>query len=130
MKEKILRVEETAFKRDGEDWRSYVGYQIVTNEQTIKFGISEGQSCCENYGYFITNDDASEFEGATLKSIDVVDDCLKKEKAPDFYEGGVMFVNFETSKGTLQFTAYNSHNGSYGHTAVLLSKQKTAEDVL
>ena len=32
-------------------------------------------------------------------------------------EGGVMFVNLETDMGTLQFVAYNEHNGYYGHEA-------------
>ena len=29
--------------------------------------------------------------------------------------GGIMFVNFVTSKGVMQFVLYNEHNGYYGH---------------
>jgi hypothetical protein len=44
--------------------------------------------------------------------------------------GGAMFVNLETSEGILQFVAYNSHNGGYGHDAVLISKQKEITEEL
>lgn len=121
--EKILRIEDGTFKKAGDTLTDYDGYLIVTDKQTIKLGISNGQSCCEDYGYFMTNDNLEEFKGANIHKIDIVDDCLVKEKAPDIYEGGVMFVNIETDKGTLQFTAYNEHNGYYGHEALVISEQ-------
>lgn len=128
--EKILRIEEASFKTEERDWGSYDGWLIVTDKQTIKFGISDGQSCCETTGNFITNDTTEEFIGASIISVQVVDDCLRKEKAPDFYEGGVMFLNIETDKGTLQFTAYNYHNGYYGHEAVVISEQLKKSETL
>ncbi len=38
-----------------------------------------------------------------------------------------MFVNLETNKGTLQFVAYNEHNGHYGHEAKVTCKQLACE---
>jgi hypothetical protein len=34
-----------------------------------------------------------------------------------------MFVNIDTSRGRLQFVAYNAHNGYYSHEATVSSKQ-------
>ena len=48
----------------------------------------------------------------------------------DYFEGGVMFVNITTSKGVLQFVAYNEHNGYYGHSACVISKQLNHEECL
>jgi len=122
--EKILRIEKDVTFKIGEScWGGYDGFEVVTDDQTIRVGITNEQSCCENWGYFMTNDDPSEFIGANLISVDIVDTCLVKDKAPALYEGDAMFVNFETSAGTLQFVAYNAHNGYYGHEAVVVSKQ-------
>jgi hypothetical protein len=124
--EKILRIEETDFKTPNQKYGSYEGYRVVTDTQTILVGISSGQSCCENYGYMTTNDDLKEFEGAELLSIEVVDKSLNvKIIEREFSEDEAMFVNFNTSKCVMQLVAYNSHNGYYGHDAVLVSKQLT-----
>lgn len=124
--EKILRIEETNFKTEERSWGSYDGYQIITDLQTIKIGISSGQCCCESFGCLITNDDTKEFIGAELKSLAIVDTALNNKKIEELEyldSGGAMFVNLETSEGLLQFVAYNAHNGYYGHEAVLVSKQ-------
>lgn len=113
---------------------SYEGYMIVTDEQTIELGISSGQNCCESYGYFATNDDLQEFVGAKLEAVLLVDTELKVNpvpKSPEIYDcGGVMFVNFETSKGTMQLAVYNAHNGYYGHSVYLKSNQLNHADGL
>lgn len=131
--EKILRIEETTFKKSKEDYNYFDGFQIITDEQTIKIGIANGQDCCENFGCIITNDDTKDFIGAKLKSLAIVDIALnnKKIEALEYLdEGGAMFVNLETSKGLLQFVAYNAHNGYYGHSAVLVSRQLNHERTL
>lgn len=131
--EKILRIEETNFKKTADDWCAYEGWQIVTSEQTIKIGISDGQSCRESFGCIITNDETSEFVGAELKAIALVDEALNRKEIEELEylaAGGVMFVNIETSEGLLQFAAYNAHNGYYGHEAVLISKQLNEEQSL
>ena len=120
--ETILKIEETTF--DGKD-----GFIVTTNKQSIKLGIDNGQCCCENWGYFISEDDTSDFIGANLIDIKITDTLLKPSEdefnVNDIYEGDVMFVNIETNKGLLQFVAYNEHNGYYGHEACVLSKQLT-----
>ena len=130
--EKILRIEETNFKTKENDWNSYEGYQIITDKQTIKLGISDGQNCCERSGYFMSEDDFSEFIGANLIDLAITDTCLntKKLEEEELYEPDLMFVNLNTDKGLLQFVAYNSHNGYYGHSAVVVSEQLSHEEVL
>lgn len=127
--EKILRIEETTFKVSENTWGTFEGYSVITDKQTINVGISSGQCCCENFGYLTTNDDLKEFEGAELTSIELVDKALNKKVIDDIYvaEGEAMFVNFNTDKGVMQLVAYNSHNGYYGHDAVLISKQLNEE---
>lgn len=128
--EKILRIEETTFKKTKDDWQSFQGFQIITDKQTIQIGVSDRQSCCESFGCIITNDDTKDFIGAKLKSLAIVDTALNNKKIEELEyldEGGAMFVNLETSEGLLQFVAYNAHNGYYGHEGVLVSKQLNHE---
>lgn len=128
--EKILKIEETTFNKSNVE---YDGYQVVTDLQTIQIGISNVQYCCESFGCIITNDDVSEFIGAELKSVAIVDNALnykKIEKLGFIGYGSAMFINLETSEGLLQFVAYNAHNGYYGHDAVLISTQLTTEQLI
>jgi hypothetical protein len=106
----------------------YDGFVVATTQQEVTVGIDNGQSCCEDWGHFWTNDKPEEFIGAELLGISVVDEALNTRKLEEHCEygvegDGIMFVNFETSKGILQFTAYNSHNGYYGHEAFVKSQQ-------
>lgn len=131
--EKIISISEGSFKITEKDWTEYDGYKIVTNIQTIQFGISNGQSCCESWGSLITNDNEKDFIDAQILGISLTDTALNNKKIEELEYldcGSVMFVNIETSKGLLQFAAYNSHNGYYGHNAVLLSKQLNHTEVL
>lgn len=106
----------------------YDGFSINTNKQCILIGISNEKSCCELWGYFISNDDLQDFIGASILDINIVDECLNVKKLKDncdiFFEGKVIFINIETSNGTLQFTAYNSHNGYYGHEVVVIASNE------
>ena len=133
MTEIIMGIIEVSDFRDKEnDWSVYDGYKIITDKQEIFFGISNGQSCCENWGYFSTPDDFKEFIGTGLLEVKVVDTGLNTAKLEELYldEGQIMFVTFETTNGTLQFAAYNSHNGYYGHTAILRSIQLNEDQSL
>lgn len=130
MSEIIMSIDE--FSRwDGEE-----GYKIQTNEQVITLAISNAQDCCEDWGYFLTEDNLRKFVGATLLGVEITD---TNRTGREFYNGwnseafgpnnisldagDVMFVDIKTSRGTLQFVAYNSHNGYYGHTGRVFSKQ-------
>jgi hypothetical protein len=137
--EKILRIEETSNSIGQRGWCGTEGYAIITDKQTIKLLIDSGQSCCEHYGYFMSEDKFDSFEGATLLDITITDTCLNTQKLNDehvgdgkgnLYAGGIMFVNIHTDKGVLQFVAYNEHNGYYGHTAYVISEQLKHEENL
>lgn len=131
--EKILRIEEASFKTKENDRQTFVGYQIITDQQTIKVGISDGRCCCEDFGYLITNDEIKDFIGANLISVSIVDRALNNKKIEQLeylYSGGAMFVNLETSNGILQLVAYNAHTGYYGHDAVLVSKQLNHDELI
>lgn len=113
-----------------DDGSSYDGYCIETNQQAIYLLIDNYQSCCENWGYFMSQDNIADFIGQELLSLKIVDTALNVEKVVDVYEGGIMFVNLETPIGVLQFTAYNEHNGYYSHDAKVISRQLQYETLL
>ena len=113
-----------------EGWNTYEGFEVITSKQRIVLGIEGGQACCEEWGYFWSNDSIEEFIGAELRNVKITDQCLNTEKAPKVYEGDVMFVTLETDRGDLQFVAYNEHNGYYGHSAIVRSTQLTVDEVL
>lgn len=130
--EKIVQIKECKTKE------GFEGYEVITTKQSIKMLIDNHQSCCEQWGYFWCNDSFDDFIGADLLDVKISDDALNEAKMKEndldpnckYFEGGVMFVNLETSKGTLQFVAYNEHNGYYGHEAKVQCKQLQYEVVL
>ena len=118
-----------------EDWQHFEGYRIQTDKQQILIGISSGQSCCEETGYFSTNDSPQDFVGATLTGIKLTDISLNTEMINKRFEygfdgGGIQFVDLETDRGTFQIAVYNAHNGYYGHDIRVTSEQLKYEDVL
>lgn len=128
MAEKILKIEtvdDFSISEIDNTWRRFAGYWIITDQQTIRLGISNAQDCCESWGYFTSEDDVNQFVGAELLGLEVVDSALKPHQLADIglYEDSCMFVNINTSKGLLQFVAYNEHNGYYSHEAAVISKQ-------
>jgi len=98
--------------------------------------ISNGQDCCESWGYFMSEDNFNQFIGAALLDITITDTALNtidftgRIGPDDLDSGGMMFVNISTSAGLLQFVAYNAHNGYYGHTAYVISEQLKHEEGL
>ena len=126
--ETILRIEEVT---EGKSYSTMSGYRVVTEQQDITLLIDDNQNCCEQWGYFWCNDDPDEFIGAKLLDVTVSDTELNEAMMESdgidlnskWFEGGIMFVNLETDRGTLQFVAYNEHNGYYGHEAKVSCKQ-------
>lgn len=114
----------------------YDGYKVKTEKDVYLVLISNGQNCCEDWGYFDTNDDSNSFIGAELKDIELVDTALNVEKCNEkipygleqygLDEGGICFVNFITDKGVFQLAVYNAHNGYYGHSILIVKN----EDIL
>jgi len=120
------------------------GFQITTTEQTITLAIDDESSCCESWGYFLTEDETAKFVGAELRGISITDTNRSGRRfvtgwCEDYDEskgdvlldsGEVMFVDIETDRGVLQFVAYNAHNGYYGHDARVSSRQLRHEVTL
>lgn len=119
---KIISIKEQGFRANASGYSSsYVGYVVALDDGAVyQMGIQDGQSCCENYGYLTSQDDFTDFIGADLLSVAMVDDQLKHYDVSSVYDGAAMFVNVDTSVGLLQFVAYNEHNGYYSHNAVLV----------
>ena len=133
--EKIIEIKDYEAK---EGYINVAGFEVVTDKQSIKLYIDNELSCCETWGYFWCNDNQQDFIGAKLRAVSLTDTALNEAqmKANDlnpnekWFQGGVMFVNIETDKGTLQFVAYNEHNGYYGHEARVQCTQLTHAEVL
>lgn len=110
------------------DYCMMEGFKITTSKQEILVLISEGQSCCEDFGYMSSFEHPDEFIGAELLKIETVDEAHNKEKWNTEHEfgldeGDAEFVNFETSNGLFQLAVYNAHNGYYGHSILIKSNQ-------
>lgn len=142
-KETIKAVTEFERPEDDDRWNTEAGFDIETTEQTITLAIDNDASCCESWGYFLTEDDTEKFIGAELLGVEITDtnrsnrtfkewDWRKEEPEnnEDLNAGDVMFVDIRTNRGILQFVAYNAHNGYYGHEARVSSKQLTHSEVL
>lgn len=117
---KITSIVQATFKGTSH-WSAYEGYIITLDNGTdIKMGINDGQSCCENWGYLMSEDNLRDYVGAEYLGIEAVGSALEHVEIKDVYDGGIMFININTSAGVLQFVAYNEHNGYYSHDAVVI----------
>jgi hypothetical protein len=139
MNEKITAIEVVEnFTPAGEGssgWDRHDGYKVTTVRQEITVSISNGQSCCESWGYLASEDDLERFVGERLYRIQITDtDRIGRfVREPDYSKssdqdivldaGDTMFVDFETSAGVFQLVAYNAHNGYYGHNAMVVSRE-------
>ena len=129
----IINIVESTFKLKEASCMSYDGFIISTNKQQILFGIYNEQCCCENWGYFMTNDSIKDFKGAELLSVELTGTDLTTKELSEHGTSdyaNLMFVTLKTNVGVLQFVAYNEHNGYYGHDAVIVSEQLTYSEIL
>jgi hypothetical protein len=132
------KIQEIKKITDGEGYSAMSGFAVVTDKQTIKLMINNNQQCYENWGYFMSEDDFSEFIGSELIDISLTDTALKEAKLKEhkakphdkWFEGNLMFVDIKTTNGVLQFVAYNEHNGYYGHEACVVSQQLNHRETL
>lgn len=112
----------------------YDGYKLTTSEHEYYLLIDNGQCCCEEWGYFASNDDEQRFVGKELVSVEVTDVGLKTKNVEEYTkygldQDGIQFVNFKTADAdTLQIAVYNSHNGYYGHDILFIKDDKTIID--
>lgn len=105
----------------------YDGYEVKTNLHSYKILIDNGQCCCEDWGYFASNDENFErFIGKQLTGVYLTDTALNTTQVEDLYldQGDVQFVDFCFADGDkLQLAVYNSHNGYYGHPIFVLKDE-------
>lgn len=127
MYEKILAIREVQdIEPEDSRYRSYDGYEIETEDQTIQVLIDNMQSCCEDWGYLSSDDNLEDFVGSTLVEIRLTDTGLNErmvEAGQHLDEGDIVFVTFRTDKGFFQLAVYNGHNGYYGHNVRIVSEQ-------
>jgi len=107
----------------------YDGYLIETDTTKFLILIENGQSCCEDWGYFSCDDNFEEYIGKEIREIVLTDTELKnktlEEKLNYVDKNQVQFVTFKFTDGEeLQFTVYNSHNGYYGHSILVAENEE------
>lgn len=116
---------------------------ITTKSFHIVAQIDNYRQCCEEYGGFLVCEDSYDyFVGKKLRNIVLTDTLLvtktlvgiehfggfeeNSEFGPRVFDydivgdkiysfPDIVFINFETDVGVLQFAVYNHHNGYYGH---------------
>ena len=106
------------------EYGEYDGYKITTEKTEYLILIDNGQCCCESWGYFVSEDDTSDYIGKNLVDVALTDKALNNKKLTEsgYYDnyGGIQFVDFKFSDGSvLQFAVYNAHNGYYGHPIIV-----------
>lgn len=125
--EKILKIEDA-------DNFNHDGFKISTSKQDIYILIDNRISCCETTGYFSTPDVLTDYVGSELLGIELTDTELMTDvidcEGINVGVDNCMFVTIKTTLGDFQLTVYNDHNGYYGHTAMVRSKQLNFEDHL
>jgi len=135
MSETITKIECADFEALGptsKRARMFEGFIIHTTDQLIQLGVEHDQQCCETWGALASEDNFAEFIGAEVLNLARVDRALNTKTLPEegYDCGSAIFVNVNTTKGLLQFTVYNYHNGYYGHDAVVISKQLNVGELL
>jgi hypothetical protein len=129
---KILNIEEVYnVNFNNNRYSNYDGFKIETEDEEIYFVIDNSQQCCENWGtYLYTPEDLREYVGADYLGYDE-SSCSEIENhlENEYVESDeICFLNIHTSKGTIDFAVYNSHNGYYSHAVVLkITNKKTGE---
>lgn len=121
----------------GETWQHFDGWRIVADDQTVVVGISNSQDCCEEFGYFNSDDDPLKYIGAELLRVERVSEDKSERLVttiPDVEygldAGAAVFVNIVTDRGAFQLAAYNAHNGYYGHEAVVISRDLNVSEIV
>ena len=129
---KIVKIEEVNNVNFNDSrYPNYDGFRIETEDEEMYFVIGNSQQCCENWGtYLYTPEDLREYVGADYLGYDEsscseIENSLEKEYVES---DEICFLNIHTSKGTIDFAVYNSHNGYYSHAVVLkITNKKTGE---
>lgn len=137
MTDKILLIEEIEnvspdnnFEQSKTWYGGFDGIHIKTEKNEIYFLIDNEQNCCESWGYLSSNDDYNEFIGAEYQGYNNITSEKLSAQIGDVEEGGTVFLNIITDRGTLQFAVYNRQNGCYGHKVLIIVNGKTEEEYI
>lgn len=115
MSEIIEQIFERNNHRYGDECGGWDEVVIVTNKQTITFGVSSGQSCCEDYGIeTYDNKPYEEYVGAELKNVKWHHEKFQGYSGVGY--GGEANFKIETSIGDFYVNIFNYHNGYYAHS--------------
>lgn len=76
----------------------------------------DGQSCCE-HRYITTDDDLSQYIGATLVSIEIADGGETVSEYDEVHQ--IQFLRVSTSTGMFVCETHNEHNGWYGGFSIV-----------
>lgn len=116
-----------AYKNQIFPGEQYDGIRIVTSNHVFIAYISPFRNCCEIFGSILSQENLSPYIGSKLNRVYLTNTACKteyidyilsqKSSSSQFYR--IQFINFETDKGTFQFTVYNADNGYYGHDVVI-----------
>ena len=118
----IERIKEiNHLSQDGERWREYEGYEIVTNKQKIVIAIEKKSKYC-TFGYFWAKENLNDFLNTEFKTIDIIwanNQAIERVNVKLEGESGikprynnVRIINLHTGKGLLQFILYH-YNAVY-----------------
>ena len=109
----------------------WIGVKIVLKgDKELVFKISNGQSCCEVYGYYMMENNKevnklSNHIGSTVKNVEY---CISDDKEDDYKYNCKITVY--TDKGDFMIILYNEHNGYYPHDISLQILDKCILDSL
>ena len=103
----------------------YTGVDITLDDgRHVKFGISNGQHCCESWDYLHPADNYSEYIVAEYLGLREIDTWPEFSRDRYCDESGFQAIEVMTSKGPLQFVVYNNHNGFYSHAVITVEGDK------
>jgi hypothetical protein len=132
---KIVAIDPDSAWNAGEYNQPHVGVTISLDDgRAVRFGISDGQSCCEDFNYLHPADDYPNFVGAEYQGLREIYTWPASIDNPyaeyGFDAGGFQAIEVATDRGPLQFVVYNAHNGYYSHSTVIVDGDKIKESGL
>jgi len=97
----------------------YYYFSIKTNKQTMNFGISTFQVCCENYGINILYDNKKiDLNAELCKELEnkFMDKKILSVKWNEGKYGEDCIININIDNEFISVELFNDHNGYYPHT--------------
>lgn len=110
---------------EGGGWGSKINF---VDKNNVLVGFDYSQCCCEDFGYFYSNDKLTEVEYSEVELDPYFFDetFVEYPDTSSHDESKVMFklIKRKNDKNPIYLTLYNIHNGYYSH-GFEMSKDKT-----